>query len=104
MGEANVQAHQPMKILTKEAILEETDDPKLLIGYDPESDTLSLWNGTPANYRETVAQYPTAESNSEGIVTGITLENAAKILLPYLVPDKAETTEPGTTPGETRPS
>ena len=99
-----MQAHQPMKILTKEAILEETDDPKLLIGYDPESDTLSLWNGTPANYGETVAQYLTAESNSEGIATGITLENAAKILLPYLVPDKAETTELGTTPGETRPS
>ena len=51
-----MKAHEAMKILTKDVILEETDDPKLLIGYDPESDTLSLWNGTPANYGETVAK------------------------------------------------
>ncbi len=99
-----MKAHRAVKILTKEAILEETDDPKLLIGYDPESDTLSLWNGTPANYGETVAQHLTAESNAEGIVTGITLENAAKILLPYLAPDKVERSAPGTASGETRPS
>ena len=74
------------------------------IYYDPVSDTLSLWNGTPANYGETVAQHLTAESNAEGIVTGITLENAAKILLPYLAPDKVERSAPGTASGETRPS
>ena len=84
-----MKAHEAMKILINEGVLQETDDPQLLIGYDPESDTLSLWNGTPANYRETVAQHLTAETTAEGIVTGITLENAAKLLLPYLAPDKA---------------
>ena len=89
-----MKAHEAMKILTKDVILEETDDPKLLIGYDPESDTLSLWNGTPANYGETVAENLTAETTAEGIVTGITLENAAKLLLPYLAPDKVEKAVP----------
>ena len=91
------------KILMKEAILKETDDPQLLIGYDPESDTLSLWNGTPANYGETVAQNLTAETTAQGIVTGITLENAAKLLLPYLAPDKGEKGTPGAASGETGP-
>ena len=100
-----MQAHQAMKILTKEAILEETDDLKLLIGYDPESDTLSLWNGTPANCGETVAQYLTAESNSEGIVNrDKPMKTQPKYSYRTWVPGKAETTEPGTTPGETRPS
>ena len=89
-----MKAHQAMTILMKDVILEETDDPKLLIGYDPESDTLSFWNGTPANYGETVAQNLTAETTAEGIVTGITLENAAKLLLPYLAPDKVEKAAP----------
>ena len=89
-----MKAHEAMKILTKDVILEETDDPKLLIGYDPESDTLSLWNGTPANYGETVAENLTAETTAEGIVTGITLENAAKLLLPYSAPDKMEKAVP----------
>ena len=99
-----MKAHEAMKILINEGILKETDDPKLLIGYDRESDTLSLWNGTPANYGETVAQYLTAESTDEGIVTGITLEKAAKLLLPYLAPDIVEKAAPGTASGETRPS
>ena len=83
--------------------MKETDDPKLLIGYDAESDTLSLWNGTPANYGETVAQNLTAETTAKGIVTGITLENAAKLLLPYLAPDVVEKAAPGPASGETRP-
>ena len=91
------------KILMKEAILKETDDPQLLIGYDPESDTLSLWNGTPANYGETVAQNLTAETTAQGIVTGITLENAAKLLLPYLTPDIVEKAALGMARGETSP-
>ena len=99
-----MKAHEAMNILMKDGIIQNTDDPKLLIGYDRESDTLPLWNGTSANYGETVAQYLTAESTAEGIVTGITLENASKLLLPYLAPDKVEKAEPGTTPDETRPS
>ena len=103
MGEAIVKAHEAMKILINEGVLRKTDDPKLLIGYDPESDTLSLWNGTPANYGETVAQNLTAETTAEGIVTGITLENAAKLLLPYLAPDTVEKAAPGMASGETGP-
>lgn len=75
------------KILARKVIIEESSDPKLLIGYDPESDTLSLWNGTPANYGETVAEHLTAESDGGGKVTGITLENAAALLRPYLFPE-----------------
>ena len=85
-----MKADEATKILTQGVAIEKADDPELLIGYDPESDTLSLWNGMPANYGETVAQHLTAESNAEGMVTGITLENAAKLLLPYLFPDGAE--------------
>ena len=97
MGEATVKANKATKILTQGVAVEKADDPELLIGYDPESDTLSLWNGMPANYGETVAQHLTAESNAEGMVTGITLENAAKLLLPYLFPDSAERVKPGST-------
>ena len=95
MGEATVKANEATKILTQGVAVKKADDPELLIGYDPESDTLSLWNGMPANYGETVAQHLTAESNAEGMVTGITLENAAKLLLPYLFPDSAERVKPG---------
>ena len=56
------------------------------IYYDPVSDTLSLWNGSPAGYGEMVAKNLTAESNAEGEVVGITLENAAELLRPYLFP------------------
>lgn len=83
------------KILTNGTTVERANDPKLLIGYDPESDTLSLWNGMPANYGETVAENLTAESNSEGMVTGITLENAAELLLPYLFPDSTHKVKQG---------
>ena len=85
---------EAMEILTKGGIAKKANEPKLLIGYDSESDTLSLWNGTPSNYGETVAEHLTAESNDEGMVTGITLENAAELLRPYLFPERAsETTE-----------
>ena len=80
-------ADEAMKALTKGVIVKKASEQKLLIGYDRESDTLSLWNGTPANYGETVAEHLTAESNDEGMVTGITLENAAALLRPYLYPD-----------------
>ena len=90
-----MKADEATKILTQGVAVGKADDPKLLIGYDPESDTLSLWNGTPANYGETVAEHLTAESNAEGMVTGITLENAAKLLLPYLFPDGAEIVKQG---------
>ena len=51
MGEAIVNADEAMEILTKGGILKKANEPKLLIGYDSESDTLSLWNGTPCQLR-----------------------------------------------------
>ena len=64
-------------------------DRKLQIYYHAESDTLSLWNGVPAGYGETVAEHLTAELNGPnaaegGEVVGITLEHAAELLLPIL--------------------
>ena len=63
--------------------------PDLDIYYDPDSDTLSLWNGTPAGYGEMVAKHLTAESNADGEVVGITLEHAAELLRPYLFSESA---------------
>ena len=60
------------------------------IYYDPVSDTLSLWNGSPAGYGEMVAKHLTAESNGDGEIVGITLENAAELLRPYLFPDSQD--------------
>ena len=60
------------------------------IYYDPVSDTLSLWNGSPAGYGEMVAKHLTAESNPDGEVVGITLEHAAQLLKPYLFPESAD--------------
>ena len=71
------------------------------IYYDEASDTLSLWNGSPAGYGEMVAKNLTAESNVEGEVVGITLEHAAELLKPYLFPEskpqagKSETNHTG---------
>lgn len=60
------------------------------IYYDPVSDTLSLWNGSPAGYGEMVAKHLTAESNADGEVVGITLEHAAELLRPYLFPEPVD--------------
>ena len=64
-----------------------TKDPKLLIRYYDDTDTLVLWNGTPANEGRIVAEHLTSESNAEGEVTGVVLEHAAELLRPYLFPD-----------------
>ena len=61
--------------------------PNLDIYYDVDSDTLSLWNGSPAGYGEIVAKHLTAESNANGEVVGITLEHAAELLKPFLFPE-----------------
>ena len=61
-------------------------DPKLLISYYADTDTLALWNGIPANEGRIVAEHLTSESNVEGEVTGIALEHAAELPRPYLFP------------------
>jgi uncharacterized protein YuzE len=63
------------------------DNRRLQIYYDSTTDTLSLWNGVPANNGERIAGCLTIETTNEGEATGITLEYAAKLLRPYLFPD-----------------
>ena len=60
------------------------------IYYDPASDTLSLWNGSPAGYGEMVAKHLTAESNADGDIVGMTLEHAAELLKPLLFPESID--------------
>ena len=69
--------------------------PDLAIYYDVESDTMSLWNGSPAGYGEMAAKHLTAESNADGEIVGITLEHAAELLRPYLFPESQNSTTTG---------
>ena len=59
---------------------------KLEIYYDPETDTLSLWNGQPGNYGADVAENLTVDFDSDGEVSGFTLEHAAELLESVLHP------------------
>ena len=68
--------------------MDKAKDPKLLINYYEDTDTLVLWNGTPAKEGRIVAEHLTSESSAEGEVTGIVLEHAAELLRPYLFPDE----------------
>ncbi|MDE2822268.1 MAG: DUF2283 domain-containing protein [Chloroflexota bacterium] len=53
---------------------------KLEIYYDRETDTLSLWNGRPGNDGADVAENLTVDFDSEGEVSGFTLEHAGELL------------------------
>ena len=57
---------------------------KLEIYYDSETDTLSLWNGQPADDGADVAENLTVDFNGEGEVVGFTLEHAAELLTQFL--------------------
>ena len=57
---------------------------KLKVFYDPETDTLSLWNGSPACEAGEVGEGLTADYDADGEVVGITLDGAAKLLTPYI--------------------
>ena len=57
---------------------------QLKIDYDPETDTLSLWNGRPACEGSEVGEGLTADFDADGEVVGITLDGAVKLLTPYL--------------------
>jgi uncharacterized protein YuzE len=57
---------------------------ELKIYYDPETDTLSLWNGRPACEGGEVGEGLTADFDADGEVVGITLDGALKLLTPYL--------------------
>ena len=58
---------------------------KLKVFYDPETDTLSLWNGRPACEGEEVGEGLTADFDEAGEVVGITLDGARKLLGPHLL-------------------
>ena len=57
---------------------------KLKVFYDPETDTLSLWNGLPACDAGEVGEGLTADYDTNGEVVGVTLDGAAKLLMPHL--------------------
>ena len=57
---------------------------KLKVLYDPETDTLSLWNGRPVCEGEEVGEGLIADYDIDGQVVGITLDGAMKLLFPYL--------------------
>ena len=67
--------------------MKKTKDPKLLIHYYSDTDTLVLRNEMPAGYGQTVAENVTASQNRDGDVTGVTIEHASELLRPYLFPD-----------------
>ena len=58
--------------------------PKLIIDYDPESDTLFLGNGQPASNGEDVAENVTVFYTDDFDHHGVMIEHAAKLLLPIL--------------------
>ncbi len=60
------------------------EDVPLLIEYNTVSDTLHLWNGRPAYKEQVVADTLMAEFDAEGEAVGITLEQAAGQLRPFL--------------------
>ena len=59
---------------------------KLIVDYCPETDTLSIWNGTPASSGADVSEDLIADLDAEGNAVGFTLEHAAELLSPLLTP------------------
>ena len=53
---------------------------KLQVHYDKETDTLSLWNGSPASEADDVAENLVVDFDDEGEVVGFTLEHASELL------------------------
>ena len=74
--------------------MKKAKDPKLLIHYYSDTDTLVLRNELPAGHGQTVAEHVTASQNRDGDVTGVTIEHAAELLRPYLFPDSGESKNP----------
>ena len=56
----------------------------LLVQYDPETDILTLWNGTPASNGSSIAKDLVVFYDEEDTPQIVTLENAAALLLPLL--------------------
>ena len=56
----------------------------LKVHYDPETDTLSLWNGRPACEGSEVGEGLTADFDADGDVVGVTLDGASRLLTPHI--------------------
>ena len=69
---------------------------KLDIYYDPETDTLSLWNGRPASEGADVAENLIADFDDDGEVVGFTLDHASELLSSILnaPPNRADFQNP----------
>ena len=63
---------------------------KLVIHYDPRSDTLDIGNGQPTSEGYDVAERFTAHVDAKGDVVFVSLENAVEVLAPYLSKYMAE--------------
>lgn len=65
---------------------------KLIISYDPESDTLDIGNGLPGSVGQPIADQLTAFFGDGEDTVGVTLENAAELLGPCLKEPDSERT------------
>ncbi len=63
---------------------------ELLVEYDQETGTLTLWNGTPASNGSSVARDLTVFFDEEDGPQIVTLENASELLRPYLFPESCQ--------------
>ena len=57
---------------------------ELCVEYDPETDILTLWTGSPASNGSDIAQDLMVFFDEEDVPQMVTLEGAAKLLRPYL--------------------
>ena len=75
--------------ISKRNIAKFTPSPRkeLHIDYDPETDILTLWTGTPASNGSDIAQDLMVFFDEEEVPQMVTLEDAAKLLRPYLFPE-----------------
>ena len=60
---------------------------ELCIDYDPETDILTLWTGTPASNGSDIAKDLMVFFDDDEVPQIVTLEGAARLLRPYLFPE-----------------
>lgn len=57
---------------------------ELMVSYDPDTDILTLWNGTPASNGSSIAQNLMVFFDEDDDAQMVTLEHASEFLLPML--------------------
>ena len=57
---------------------------ELVVRYDPDTDILTLWNGTPASNGSSIAQNLMVFFDEDDEAQIVTLEHASTLLLPML--------------------